>query len=454
MDTVLSRFAEALSSENGYALKDTLSPIAPPSDPVRLHAIQNSANSYSILAVVRSTISGVPLDQQTATLWTDVYVAYWKAINELLLSQQAHGRTRTADSSSVYAAWQDLTNAVYKGHYQKAFPAWTIPGLYATCRHLRTFAIRADVDAQGKRPNLTVSIQDDDIADDDTSHQKQEDAVRVISKVFSVCLNDRSSLHESRKWGIYYIAVLLFKSYFSLNSINLAKNNLKSIAASTSDTPPLEACPKSHQVAYNYYLGVISFLDENYPAAEEYLNHAYKLCHRDSKKNIQLILTYLVPTRLLTSQALPTTALLAAHPMLQKLFGPLATCIRSGNLAGFDAAMEAGEDEFVRRRIFLTLERGRDICLRNLIRKVYLAGGYEVPKEGQADEKVRRSRLPIAEITTALRAAGEKDIENDEVECFIANLIYKNLMKGYISRAHGILVLNKKGDAFPGTTKS
>jgi COP9 signalosome complex subunit 12 len=69
---------------------------------------------------------------------------------------------------------------------------------------------------------------------------------------------------ESRKWGIYSITNLLFKTYFKLNSISLSKNILKALEAGRGDIPGLEAFPKSHQVTFKYYLGVIQFLEENY----------------------------------------------------------------------------------------------------------------------------------------------------------------------------------------------
>lgn len=198
-------------------------------------------------------------------------------------------------------------------------------------------------------------------------------------------------------------------------------------------------------------MGVLKFLHEDYAKAEEYLTAAYNKALRTSPNNIRLILTYLIPTKLITTHVLPTQAMLAPYPTLQHLFAPLSACIRKGDLAGFDIALQAGEDEFVKRRVYLTLERGRDICLRNLVRKVYLAGGFEEPKEGQAPaEPVRRSRIPLREFAAALRIGGETELEGDEVECLLANLIYKGMMKGYISRAHGMVVLNKKG-AFPGT---
>jgi hypothetical protein len=103
--------------------------------------------------------------------------------------------------------------------------------------------------------------------------------------------------------------------------------------------------------------------------------------------------------------------------------------MRKGDLAGFDAALSAGEEEFVKRRIYLTLERGRDIALRNLLRKVFLAGGYEPLKDDQTEAvRIRRTRIPIAEFAAAIRmglGVEGKLLEDDEVECMLANMIYK-----------------------------
>ena len=138
----------------------------------------------------------------------------------------------------------------------------------------------------------------------------------------------------------------------------------------------------------------------------------------------RLILTYLIPCHLLTTHTLPTLALLSPYPRLQKLFLPLSRCIKKGDLAGFDAALVAGEDEFVKRRIYLTLERGRDIALRNLLRKVFIAGGFEEAKDA-ATPPVRRTRIPVAEFGAAISIGSKETMDNDEVECLLANMIYK-----------------------------
>lgn len=95
-------------------------------------------------------------------------------------------------------------------------------------------------------------------------------------------------------------------------------------------------------------------------------------------------------------------------------------------MAGFDKALVAGEEEFVRRRIYLTLERGRDIALRNLLRKVFIAGGFEEVKDGAPPTPPqRRTRIPVAEFAAAISLGSRERIDNDEVECLLANMIYK-----------------------------
>lgn len=84
----------------------------------------------------------------------------------------------------------------------------------------------------------------------------------------------------------------------------------------------------------------------------------------------------------------------------------------------------AGEDEFVKRRIYLTLERGRDIALRNLLRKVFIAGGFEEAKDSTS-APVRRTRIPVAEFGAAISIGSKERMDNDEVECLLANMIYK-----------------------------
>lgn len=77
------------------------------------------------------------------------------------------------------------------------------------------------------------------------------------------CLR-RAPLEESRKWGTYNIVNLLFKTYFKLNSVTLSKNIIRALQASRGDMPEVGLFPKSQQVTFKYYMGIIQFLEEDY----------------------------------------------------------------------------------------------------------------------------------------------------------------------------------------------
>ncbi|KAI9682284.1 MAG: COP9 signalosome (CSN) subunit [Caeruleum heppii] len=496
MEAIFADFREAQTKGHGPLLSTTLTPVSPPDDPNRLQKFQRSTNHFSVLADCRSEIYsthhiGYRLSKTEGNAWVDIYVAYWKAI-DCLLAVKEGGRKgeKSASWSTVYEAWKEVTSSLIRGYTNAAFQAWTVPCLYVTAKYLRVFAIKADEAAAKTKGNpLFSTAYEDDVAADAGKNEKLEDAARVINRIFTLCISDRAPIEESRKWGLYYTTNLLFKTYFKLNSIGLSKNILRALEASRGDMPLLEAFPKSHIVTFKYYVGVILFLEEDYLKAEENLHQAWRLCHKDARRNKELILTYLIPCHLVTTHTLPTSSLLSPYPGLQALFAPLSSCIKRGDLYGFDAALSVGEEEFVRRRIYLTLERGRDIALRNLFRRVFLSEPAPTQSNGVGETgSTRRTRIPVRDFGAAIRLSNrklEERIEDDEVECLLATMIYKlayshpaaayscyypllpssldqkhantslspiqNFMKGYIARERGMVVLSSKGNAFPGT---
>ncbi|KAK0618411.1 protein CSN12 [Bombardia bombarda] len=483
MESLFLDFGAAQMRKRGYELSNTLSPNL---DTVRLRAVWNSCDADDVKSVVRryiqnSTSGPEKLVQEEVQGWTEVFAAYWKAVGELLAIQDppsTNGLSTRSSWTRVYDTWKEMLSALIRGYNTYGFEAWTIPCLYVAGKYLRVFAIKADAERNSgnSHENGGAANFQDDFNPESEQNEKLEDCARQLNRVFNLCLSDRAPLDESRKWGIYHVINLLFKTYFKLNSASLSKNILKALSAGRGDMPDLSVFPASQQVTFKYYEGVLYFLEENYVEAEKHLTEAWGLCHKDAMRNKELILTYLIPCHLLTTHTLPTQRLLERYPRLQKFFLPLAKCIKRGELHAFDLALQEGEDEFVKRRIYLTLERGRDIALRNLLRKVFIAGGFEEPKE-PGGPRVRRTRIPIAEFAAAISLGSQETLDNDEVECLLANMIYKvsqvlhtiasptrrhswrvplrnlelpNLMKGYIARERGILVLSKNG-AFPGT---
>ncbi|EUC46001.1 hypothetical protein COCMIDRAFT_4846 [Bipolaris oryzae ATCC 44560] len=461
MQAALEPFHEAYATGLAQPVADFLSPVAPAHDPGRLYEFYRASNADKIEGDIRYALKhnkSARMTNKESGAWVDIIAAYWRAVREIIRADEAANQDKLDERQfvAVYDAWKYLTSSFIKHISAGLLPPWAIFTLYFTANHLRKIAIKADEEL-AKSKSATASAEfSDDIVSTGPQNPKLEEAARVFNRIFALCLGDRNpDMSESRKWGVYCIANLQFKTYFKLKAISLSKNVVRSIEAQ-SDLPTFELYPRAHRVTYKYYLGVLSFLQEDYTKAESSLQQAWESCYSRSQHNKSLILTYLIPCRLITQHKIPTMSLLAEAPHLQRTFGPLVSCIKRGDLTGFDRALAEGEPEFVKQRIFLTLERSRDIALRNLLRKVYLAAGFDDLKEGQTEkDRIRKSRIPLAHFVAALRmgTAGEGSgqvVEDDEVECLLANQIYKGLMKGYISRDHGIVVMNKKG-AFPGT---
>lgn len=461
MSSLFSDFHEAQRVGNGNLLASCLAPINTLSDPQRLVSFSQLSNHQTVQADIRFHIvqdrSGTKLAKQEANQWVEIFVLLWKCIRELTLIEFGRG----GEWAVAFKAYKDLCINLCRGYTNFGFQAWTVPCMYTAGKYLRIIAIKTDADAAIKAATNANGFSNglsDDISDTTDKNEKLQDAARTLQQMVSVCRTDDSDLAESRKWGVISVANLLFKTYFKLNNIALTKNVIAILESPGVNLPPLTAFPKAQYCTYAYYRGILEFLRENYDEAESHLSNALTICHKDAFQNREQILTYLIPAHILNSHQLPSAALLSPMPALEALLLPLCKAIKSGNLAAFDAALASAESELVRRRIYLTLERSRDLCLRNLFRKVFLSGGYDDtldPKTSEITGQIRRTRINISEFEAAVKAAYRDAseptvIEKDEVECFIANMIYKGFMKGYIAREQGKVVLSKTG-AFPGT---
>lgn len=208
----------------------------------------------------------------------------------------------------------------------------------------------------------------------------------------------------------------------------------------------------SHQVTFRYYRGVMSFWDESYRQAEEDFTFALEHCHQGSLTNRFLILKYLVPIRLL-SGSLPNKALLSRYPRLMNLYMDFITAIRTGNVGLFDKALQHRERELIQSGTYLVIEMARWVCFRTLFRKVWLL-------------QDKTTRIAFSSCQVALKVAQVGQVANgnhagdgkkrklddntsvEEVECLLANLIDRGMVKGYLSHEKATMVLSNK-DPFP-----
>lgn len=303
--------------------------------------------------------------------------------------------------------------SILVSHFYRFFTldrGWTLPALFSMLRDLRDLAFDADFHAKynGQKSEC------------------MEEAAGIIAKAFGICMNDRTSPpDQSRKWGVYYVVGLVLKCYFRVKRITLSKNILRALDANA-DLPPLSAYPRSHQVTYRYYIGMLSFLNEEYSKSEQELTLAFYHCHTGSHSNQERILTYLLPLRILKGH-LPSAELMQRFPVLQELFAPFISAIRLGDIAAYDRALEKWERRLLELNLWLTLEKARELCLRGLFRRVWVATN-------------KATRIPITMFHSSLKTAGI-DVSPAEAECLVANMIYKGFLRGYISHEKQMVVL-------------
>lgn len=81
------------------------------------------------------------------------------------------------------------------------------------------------------------------------------------------------------------------------------------------------------------------------------------------------ILTFLIPLRILRGH-LPSRDLMQRFPVLDELYAPFISAIRTGDIAAYDVALSKWESRLVELNLWLTLERARELCIRGLFRRV------------------------------------------------------------------------------------
>ena len=291
---------------------------------------------------------------------------------------------------------------------------WAVPIMFSIVLDLRIFAINAE--NQVRQHTKTKS------------GELLEKAADTLMSFFRVCASDnRAAMEDSKKWGMLYLINQLFKIYFKINKLHLCKPLIRAFDA----LPIKDQFGVAQLVTYKYYVGKKFMFDNDFKSAEEYLTFAFQHCHRQSRKNKRLILICLIPVKMLLGH-MPTETLLRKHDLLQ--FADVARSVSTGNLLLLRQSMERHEAFFVRCGIFLILEKLKTITYRCLFKK--------------AAAVLKTHQLSISSFTALLHWLGEEDVDDDEVECIVANLIYENKIKGYISHAHRKLVVSKQ-NAFP-----
>ena len=91
MDTVISIFKSGYLHQNGYAISEAITPVAPSEDAGRLYAFYRSSNAVNVQNDLRNALvyrNDLHLNKAEANAWLEVFSAYWVAVGELLAAEE------------------------------------------------------------------------------------------------------------------------------------------------------------------------------------------------------------------------------------------------------------------------------------------------------------------------------------------------------------------------------
>lgn len=287
-----------------------------------------------------------------------------------------------------------------------------LPVMNVVCLELRLLAVQAEnLKSKNTKPGEVL-----------------EKCAECLMGCFRVCAADnRSSEEDTKRWGMLSLVNQLLKVYFRINKLHLCKPLIRAIDSSVYK----DHFPLAQRITYKFFVGRKAMFDSDYKSADEYLTYAFEHCHKASAKNKRLILTYLVPVKMLLGY-MPRQSLLEKYSLME--FWELVEAVKRGDLRKLETVMTKHESFFIGAGIYLIVEKLKLLAYRNLFKKVWLA--------------MNTHQIPVQNLLTALQMYGLEDIDMDETECLVANLIFEGKIKGYISHQHKKLVISKQ-NPFP-----
>lgn len=266
------------------------------------------------------------------------------------------------------------------------------------------------------------------------SSEAQEQAARAINKLFIACITERSSLSpQSRKWGTYRIAALLLRVYFHLGQLNLVQNVLKALKAC--ELPGIDEFPRAHTVTFNYFLGRYHYGREEFESAETCFMFCFdRLRNSDSfSSHFDAVLHFLIPIKLILHLSKPTFELISMFKSEQNrlFYANLVEFISAGDLESFKSLINQNYKQLIKADSYSLYEKLILLIIRQRIRRIHL----------KTDNSTRIS-------LNLLHNLCDKETTLEDVTCFVANLISRGLIRGYISEEKRFLVLSAQ-NPFP-----
>ncbi|KAJ4951511.1 hypothetical protein NE237_028343 [Protea cynaroides] len=388
----LNRFFDAVTSQDGSSLRQLLSVS---SDYPHLLSLADALNVFQ--------------DANRLIKQADRYSQLGEIIGPLFRCLQNY---RTGHLVDAYNAFEKSANAFLQ-EFRNWESAWAMEAVYVIAYEIRVLAEKADRElaSYGKTP------------------EKLKGAGSFLMKVFGALAGK-----GPKRVGALHVTCQLFKVYFKLGTVHLCRSVIRSIE--TARIFDFEEFPVRDKVTYMYYTGRLEVFNENFIAADQKLTYALMHCNPQRERNIRMILKYLIPVKL-SIGILPQSWLLDKYNLVE--YNDVVRALRRGDLRLLRHALQEHEDRFLRSGVYLVLEKLELQVYQRLVKKIYIIQKQRDPS------KAHQIKLDV--IVKVLKWL-EMDMDVDEVECIMAILIHKNLVKGYFAHKSKVAVLSKQ-DPFP-----
>jgi len=147
------------------------------------------------------------------------------------------------------------------------------------------------------------------------------------------------------------------------------------------------------RVTYYFYTARVFLGEGDFSKAEARLEYALKHCHHESEANIQRILVFLVPLRMMLGKPPPTPELLERH-FLATEFTDVIEALQLGDLTLFKKSIDVHEEFYAKHGIFLLVMKLKSLIYRQLFRRVWLL-------------REKSAELHLSDFKVALKVSGE-----------------------------------------------
>lgn len=290
-------------------------------------------------------------------------------------------------------------------------------------------------------PLFIVAEQFYQISKTGTTVADLERCSRTIHRSFNLCLNDRNPvLPKNRRIGCYMFANLEFQLYHKLQNRDMMKNLVKVLQSRNKEIPSLiqslARYHKSHMVKYNYYMGeYYGCYESDFKKGYEYLNEALMDCSTDPslRGKTKQIMILLVPMAILTRNR---------YLKVPEIYNSMMTSLKTGNLNLYEQQFRQNEIFYLNHGLYVAMSLIRELVALKLIKQCYTHYGRKniIPLNiihiGYSKSKQKSKQKPK-------KHAAVEEESLDHIECQLANLINKDLIKGYLSHSNRCIVLSK-----------